>query len=122
MLPEYSPSPPAPAYSLEPSADEQQLELAPRQVRNGSSLSSTFIKRFGKVTLVLHDQEDDVRIPSYERNSIVRGSLCFDDPTNITDVIVKVRFIYYVQVAYDRLSRLSPVSVIYRSVVRLRRR
>lgn len=92
MLPEYSPSPPAPAYSLEPSEDEQRLELAPRHGRNGS-LSSTFIKRLGKATLVLHDQQDDVRIPSYERNGIVRGSLCFDDPTNITDVIVKVRFI-----------------------------
>lgn len=95
MLPEYSPSLPAPAYSFEPSADEQRLELTPRQGRNGAPLSSTFVKRLGKATLVLHDQEDDVRIPSYGRNSVVRGVLCFDDPANITDVVIKVRFVYY---------------------------
>ena len=106
MLPEYSPSPPAPAYSFEPSADEQRLDLTPRQGMNGAPFSSTFVKRLSKATLVLHDQEDDVRIPSYGRNSIVRGVLCIDNSANITDVIVKVRFAYC-EVAYDRLSMLS---------------
>lgn len=96
MLPEYSPSPPAPAYSFEPSADEQRLDLTPRQGMNGP-LSSTFVKRLSKATLVLHDQEDDVRIPSYGRNSVVRGELCIDNSANITDVVVKVRSTYCVR-------------------------
>ena len=72
------------------------MDLTPRQGINGP-LSSTFVKRLSKATLVLHDQEDDVRVPSYGRNSVVRGVLCIDNSANIIDVVVKVRFKYCVR-------------------------
>ncbi|KAK2459696.1 hypothetical protein APHAL10511_008341 [Amanita phalloides] len=90
MLPDYSPSPPAPPYSFEPSTDELRLEFAPQR-RVGPLSGRALLKRLGQTTLVLHDQADDSSIPSYGRNSVIRAVICFDNSANITSVSVKIR-------------------------------
>ncbi|KAF8635979.1 hypothetical protein AX15_000143 [Amanita polypyramis BW_CC] len=91
ILPDYSPSTPAPAYSFEPSFGEQRLQLTPRHGRYHPPLTTSILRRLKKATLVLHGQETDAKIPSYGRNDEISGALCFDDPANITDVTIKVR-------------------------------
>ncbi|KAM6494077.1 hypothetical protein JOM56_010438 [Amanita muscaria] len=81
---------PPPAYSFEPCSGEQRLEITPRHGRGHTPLGS-IIKKFGKITLVIPDQEDGAQIPTYGRNDVISGVFCFDDPSRITKVTIKVR-------------------------------
>lgn len=90
LLPSYSPSLPSPSYSCEPACDEQRLDHTPRPVRLRSAPTGTFIKKSGKLTLVLYDQEDGVDIPSYGRMGSVVGTLCLDNPDPVVEVVLKV--------------------------------
>jgi len=83
-----------PAYSIEPACGEQRLELTPYQGRRRALLTSSIIKKFDKLTLMLHEQEDGVQIPSYGRNDVIDGTFCFDNPTNISSVVITVCTLY----------------------------
>lgn len=87
-LPRYSASVPAPDYSFEPLCGERTLEQTPRQTRPAPE--STFIRRSGKSTVVLHNQEDNVRMPSYGRGAPIAGSVLFDSSSNVYEVVLEI--------------------------------
>lgn len=88
-LPAYSPSPPVPRYSCEPAYDEQILDRAPF-MGNRSTPTGVFVKKVGKVTVVLNHQEDGAQTPSYGRRGLVSGTVCFDASSTICAVALKV--------------------------------
>lgn len=77
-----------PAYSFEPCSGEQRLELTPRH--GHTPLTGSIIKRFAMLSLVLPEQEDGAQIPSYGRNGVIDGVFCFDDPSRIIKVMIKL--------------------------------
>lgn len=87
-LPTYSPSSPAPSYSCEPACGEQTLQHTPSNARPTPAF--VFIKTAGKTTVVLNDQEESAEIPSYGRQGLVNGTICFQNPENISEVVIKV--------------------------------
>lgn len=89
-LPLYSPYAPSPGYSQDPTDDETRLNLSPSI---GARLPPTglFTKVCGPVTVIILDQEDDVRAPSYGRRATVRGTLNLaQDTSRISEVVAKV--------------------------------
>lgn len=88
VLPRYSPSSPAPDYSVEPACGERTLEQTPRSTRPPPE--STFIKKSGKTTVILHNQEAGASIPTYGRNATVAGSVLFDSADCISEVVLHV--------------------------------
>ena len=89
-LPAYSPTAPSPSYSLDPTCGEQRLQLTPRSRSLHRTPTSTFVRKSGKTTIVLYDQEQDTRTPSYGRSANISGSLCLDESENVTGVTIKV--------------------------------
>lgn len=87
-LPQYSPSVPAPDYTFEPACGEWVLEYTPRSTQPAPE--STFIKQAGKITVVLHNQEENATTPSYGRGATVAGSVLLDSSDNICEVVLKV--------------------------------
>ncbi|PFH53411.1 hypothetical protein AMATHDRAFT_137845 [Amanita thiersii Skay4041] len=90
-LPCYSPSIPAPPYSLEPSCGEQRLGQTLRSGRSRLPLTSTIIKKQGKITAVLDGQEVGADTPSYGRQAVIRGTLCFNDSEKNSHVAIKIQ-------------------------------
>ncbi|TFK52166.1 hypothetical protein OE88DRAFT_1718201 [Heliocybe sulcata] len=71
--PSYYPSSDAPAYSLEPSQSEERLELS---ARRGRTLpTGPLLKRSGRITLLLQNQDEDASIPTYGRAATVSGEV-----------------------------------------------
>jgi len=89
-LPAYSPTAPSPSYSLDPVCGEQRLQLTPRSRSLRATPTSTFVRKSGKTTIVLYDQEQDARSPSYGRLANIAGSLCLDESENVIGVTLKV--------------------------------
>lgn len=87
-LPRYSASVPTPDYSFEPGCGERTLEETPRSLRPVTE--STYIKQSGKTTVVLHNQEENARMPSYGREGAISGSVLFDSSDNICEVGLEV--------------------------------
>ncbi|KAH9480603.1 hypothetical protein JR316_0007203 [Psilocybe cubensis] len=90
-LPSYSPSIPSPSYSFELACGERLLEQTPRTRSTRPAADSVFIKRAGKTTIVLNDQEEGATIPKYGRQGIISGSVFFDHTENIVDVTLKIK-------------------------------
>ncbi|KAG6829513.1 hypothetical protein H0H92_004315 [Tricholoma furcatifolium] len=88
ILPLYSPSEPSPNYSCEPACDERTLQHTPRQMR--STPTGVFIRRSGKTTVTLYDQEDGAATPVYGRYGEISGSLLIEDPQKVTQVTIKI--------------------------------
>ncbi|KAJ7758108.1 hypothetical protein DFH07DRAFT_1024893 [Mycena maculata] len=89
-LPLYSPSTPSPCYSLDPANDETRLDLSPRMGTRPLP-TGLFTKACGSATVVLFDQEDNIRIPMYGRRGTVRGSLILErDTSHISQIGAKL--------------------------------
>ncbi|KAF5309350.1 hypothetical protein D9611_014027 [Ephemerocybe angulata] len=73
-LPSYSPSIPAPLYSCEPSLDEQRLQLTPGTAATRRTPTGSYIKRNGKITVILNEQEEGIDYPSYGRHGPINGT------------------------------------------------
>ncbi|KAJ2917041.1 hypothetical protein MD484_g3397, partial [Candolleomyces efflorescens] len=89
-LPSYSPSVPAPLYSCEPACDEQRLQLTPSTSAGHRTPTGTFIKRSGKATVLLGDQEEGAESPSYGRHGDINGTLLLDESETVTEVELKI--------------------------------
>jgi hypothetical protein len=87
-LPQYSPSVSAPSYSFEPTCGERTLEVTPRPLR--LLAESIYIKQSGKTTVILHNQEENVKIPSYGREGAISGSGLFHSSNDICEVVLEV--------------------------------
>lgn len=88
-LPSYSAAVPAPKYSFEPACDEQRLQLTP-QTSLARTPTGTFIKSSGKTTVVLLDQEENAKNPSYGRRGPINGTILLEEPDTVTEVEIKV--------------------------------
>ncbi|KDR82874.1 hypothetical protein GALMADRAFT_238508 [Galerina marginata CBS 339.88] len=88
-LPSYSPSSPSPSYSCDLARGERLLEHTPRASRLAST--SLFIKKAGKTTVVLNEQEDGATIPSYGRQAIISGQMLLEQSESIVEVVLKVK-------------------------------
>ncbi|KAF6755773.1 hypothetical protein DFP72DRAFT_989896 [Ephemerocybe angulata] len=89
-LPSYSPSVPAPLYSCEPSLDEQRLQLTPGTAATRRTPNGSYIKKNGKITVILNEQEEGIDYPSYGRHGPINGTLLVDDSEMVTEVEVKI--------------------------------
>ncbi|KAF9483491.1 hypothetical protein BDN70DRAFT_873780 [Pholiota conissans] len=88
-LPSYSSSSPLPSYSCELARGERLLQHTPRS-RPTTQPTSVFIKKAGKTTIILNDQEEDATIPVYGRRGLISGNLVLEKSENILDVVLKV--------------------------------
>lgn len=88
-LPLYSPSDASPHYAEEPSPEEQRLDYVARTNDQRSS-HNTLTRKMRKIIVTLRDQESDATMPTYARNSLVRGELELEREENIISVQVMV--------------------------------
>lgn len=89
-LPSYSPSIPSPDYTCELACGERLLEQTPRSRSSRSAPTALFIKKAGKTTVVLNDQEEGASIPRYGRQDIISGTVFLEQGETITEVTLKV--------------------------------
>ncbi|KAK0441629.1 hypothetical protein EV421DRAFT_1711441 [Armillaria borealis] len=87
-LPPYSKTAPPPHYSCDPSQGERRVEHTPR---SGPRVSSgTFIKKRGRLTVVLTEQEDDTTSPVYGREAAIHGALLLEKVDAVQLVHIKI--------------------------------
>jgi hypothetical protein len=103
VLPDYSrevPSPttaPAtaslpPTYSYEPHADEETVAMTPRA--GVTSPIGHFTRQWPQATLILRDQDPQLRLPTYGRGGRIIGELGLKNPDKVDRVTVKVRAMF----------------------------
>ena len=78
-----------PCYSVQPREDEEVVAFTPRMYNNVPQ--GTFIRRWPQATLILKDQEEGARLPTYGRNGRIIGELGLKNTEKIIKVTVKVR-------------------------------
>lgn len=88
-LPSYSPSSPSPSYTCQLGSGERLLEHTP-QSRSSRQHTSLFIKKAGRTTVILNDQEDGTTMPTYGRQATVSGNLLLEQSESILEVVLKV--------------------------------
>jgi len=87
-LPAYTPSSPAPSYSLTPANDEHRLAHTPQRARRIPL--GVFTKSSGSITLVLENQEPNTPCPSYGRQAAIRGSVILERSKGVSEVVVEL--------------------------------
>jgi hypothetical protein len=87
--PPYTSSIPAPSYSREPNADEERLAFTVCAHRR-SLPTGRFKKTSRRVTLTLHEQHRKAKIPVYEHNSLITGTIGLEDGDRVRSVVLKV--------------------------------
>ncbi|CAA7262973.1 unnamed protein product [Cyclocybe aegerita] len=87
-LPSYSPSVPVPSYSFELACGEQRLEHTPRVVHPPPT--SVFVKKIGRTTVVLNEQEEGVSVPTFGRSAHISGTVCFEESCSVLGVVLQV--------------------------------
>ncbi|KAF4617120.1 hypothetical protein D9613_005967 [Agrocybe pediades] len=87
-LPVYTPSSPSPSYTCDLAYGESRLEHTPRTRPAPTSL---FIKKAGKTTIVLNEQEDGAMTPTYGRGATISGNLFLEHSEDILEVTLKVK-------------------------------
>ena len=88
-LPSYSPSSPSPSYTCQLGSGERLLEHTP-QSRTSRHPTSLFVKKAGRTTVILNDQEDGATMPSYGRSATISGNLFLEQSESIVEVVLKV--------------------------------
>ncbi|PPR07802.1 hypothetical protein CVT26_014987 [Gymnopilus dilepis] len=89
-LPSYSPSSPSPSYTCQLGSGERLLEHTP-QSRTSRHPTSLFVKKAGRTTVILNDQEDGATMPSYGRSATISGNLFLEQSESIVEVVLKVK-------------------------------
>lgn len=92
QLPSYdSVSSAPPRYSSDPTGGEQSIQLTPRCRPRPSG---TFVKKDGRVTVTLVDQQEGATIPVFGRQSLVNGFVSLSSREAVSEVKVKVGFCF----------------------------
>ncbi|KAF9526600.1 hypothetical protein CPB83DRAFT_769882 [Crepidotus variabilis] len=78
-----------PRYSTQPTLNEETVAYTPRHSESRGP-DSSFIKQWSQATLILKHQEEDQRLPTYGRNSIIEGELGLKNPDRVTSVSIKL--------------------------------
>ncbi|KAL0956445.1 hypothetical protein HGRIS_002593 [Hohenbuehelia grisea] len=90
MLPPFSSSSsPAPSYSSLPLIDEETIEYNVRPT-SPPLPQGTFVRQWGKTTLILNDQDDAADEPAYGRHSVISGEVGVGDSEHILSVTLKL--------------------------------
>ncbi|KAF9013315.1 hypothetical protein BDQ17DRAFT_1231603 [Cyathus striatus] len=89
-LPGYAPPSPVPSYSYEPSCGERRLDHTPQPRATRPPPTGSYIKKSGKTTIILSEQEEDIELPTYGRHAVVNGTLCLDASESISEVALKL--------------------------------
>lgn len=92
LLPEYTPSKPAPDYSSKPLPGEKCIQRSPRFIQRGDNASFTY--REGGMTLKLGDCREEDRHPSYGLGSTIRGEVALDHRRRVVAVAAKVCLVF----------------------------
>ncbi|KAK7048645.1 hypothetical protein R3P38DRAFT_1873638 [Favolaschia claudopus] len=86
-----SPPNPPPCYSQDPARDETRLDISPQR-RRRQQPTGIFTKRSGPATVVLLDQDPDIRVPIYRRHGLVRGSLIIErGASRVCEIVAKLQ-------------------------------
>lgn len=88
-LPGYTSSGPLPSYSFDPACGEQRLQHTPR-LSSSRRPTSIYLKKAGRVTVTLDEQEAGIAIPTYGRNAYINGCLSLEGRENVYEVVAYV--------------------------------
>ncbi|KAG1901323.1 uncharacterized protein F5891DRAFT_1187599 [Suillus fuscotomentosus] len=88
LLPEYTPSKPAPDYSSKLLPGEKCIQRSPRLIQRGDNASFTYRQR--GMTLKLMDCREEDRHPSYGLGSTIRGEVALDNRRRVVAVAAKL--------------------------------
>lgn len=89
LPPSYAFDFPIPDYSAEPGVDEERLEY--RESRwQYTRPSGVFVHEQNGITIILNNQEDKTRVPTFGRRSKVEGTLVVESPESVLEVTLKV--------------------------------
>ncbi|KAF8897075.1 hypothetical protein CPB84DRAFT_1781501 [Gymnopilus junonius] len=78
-----------PGYSVQPREDEEVVAFTPR-LNSGGAPSGAFTRYWQQATLILKDQEEGTRLPTYGRNGRIIGELGLKNTDKIIQVTVKL--------------------------------
>ncbi|KAG1780519.1 hypothetical protein EV702DRAFT_1078012 [Suillus placidus] len=88
LLPEYTPSKPAPDYSSKLLPGEECIQRSPRVIQRGDNASFTYRER--GMTLKLMDCREEDHHPSYGLGSTIRGEVSLDHRRGVVAVQAKL--------------------------------
>jgi hypothetical protein len=94
LLPEYTPSKPAPDYSSKLLPGEKCIQRSPYSVQRGDNASFTYRERGMTLKLVGCREED--RHPSYGLGSTIRGEVALDNRQRVVAVAAKLEGRVYI--------------------------
>lgn len=77
-----------PIYSTQPHEDEETIASTPRV--GLTTPQGTFIRQWGQATLILKDQEDGARLPTYNRHGRIIGEVGLKNTDKVIRVTAKV--------------------------------
>lgn len=88
LLPEYTPSKPAPDYSSKLLPGEKCIQRSPWTTQRGDNASFTFRER--GMTLKLMDCREEDRHPSYGLGSTIRGEVALDNRRRVVAIAARL--------------------------------
>jgi len=89
LLPEYTPSTPAPDYSSKPLPGEMCIQKSPRTVPSRTD-NATFTYREQGMSLTLKDCRDENGRPTFGLGSTIRGEVALEHRQRVMSVAAKV--------------------------------
>ncbi|RDB24842.1 hypothetical protein Hypma_007770 [Hypsizygus marmoreus] len=96
VLPEYTFSS-IPSYSPIPRHGEERIEYTPRP--EATVPEGNFIKAWKHATLILPNQGETNRLPTYGQNSVVSGELHLSTPKDVLRIVLKLEGRMYLSIA-----------------------
>jgi hypothetical protein len=87
VLPAYSPSSPVPSYAPEPAHDERRIQHTPRTHLRPTG---TYMKRSGRDTVVLTEQDASAEAPTYGRHDSINGFVNLEERDTVSEIVLKV--------------------------------
>ncbi|KAJ7121650.1 hypothetical protein C8R44DRAFT_981705 [Mycena epipterygia] len=89
VLPPYTPAGLVPSYSREPAHDERLIEHTPRP--KSRVFNENYLKKSGRDTLILADQDATADCPTYGRQALINGFVSLDDRETVSKVVLTVK-------------------------------
>ena len=88
-LPGYPSSVSLPSYSCDLASGERRLQHTPR-LATSRRLTSVYLKKSGRLTVSLEEQEAGVAVPCYGRQALINGSLFLEGRESVLEVVAYV--------------------------------
>ncbi|KAJ7121631.1 hypothetical protein C8R44DRAFT_705551 [Mycena epipterygia] len=89
VLPPYTPAGLVPSYSPEPGHNERLIEHTPRS--KSRVFTGNYLKKSGRDTLVLTDQDASAEFPTYGRQALINGFVSLGDRETVSKVVLTVK-------------------------------